>query len=152
MQFPRKHIKLIGVAASCVAIGAGASVIANAGAAPSTTAHAAHAHKAHAGMGPRRLLTRAVHADLVVHTKTGWGTVTLDRGAVKSVSGQQLTITEGTMKATYKTVTLTIPTTAKVRDDKHKATLADLKAGQRVIVVQAPKRTLVAAHDPKKKS
>jgi hypothetical protein len=65
------------------------------------------------------------------------------------VNGQQLTITEGTAKASYKTVTLTIPAGARVRDNRQKASLSDVKAGQRVIVIQAPKRTLVIARTPR---
>ena len=92
---------------------------------------------------------RAVHGDLVVAGKQGFVTVTFDRGKVDSVSGQQLTIAEGTKQATYKTVTLTIPSGARVRDDRHTATLADLKAGQRVTVIQAPKQTYVIARTAK---
>jgi hypothetical protein len=40
-------------------------------------------------------------------------TVTFARGSVSAVNGQQLTIAEGSKKATYRTVTLTIPTTAR---------------------------------------
>jgi len=81
-----------------------------------------------------------------VRTRSGFATVTFDRGTVNSVNGQQLTMTEGTAKATYKTVTLTIPSTARVRDNRQQVTLSDLKAGQRVIVVQAPKQAFVVAH------
>lgn len=148
----RKHSRLLAVAICCMAVGAGASAIAGAGAAPSKTAHPAAGKSAKttrraARRGLRGLALRAVHAEAVVHTKTGFGTVTIDRGKVDSVSGQQLTITEGTPKETYKTVTLTIPAAAKVRDDRQKATLATVKPGQRVIVVQAPKRTFVLAHN-----
>ncbi len=147
MQFVRRNIKLFAVGASCVAIGGAASAIATAGAAsssasatssPGTTAR--HHH---------RLLARAVHGDLVVATKNGFVNVTFDRGEVKSVSGQQLTLREGTKNATYKIVTLTIPGNARVRDNKQKASLSDLKAGQVAIVVQGPNHTLVAAHDPR---
>jgi hypothetical protein len=89
------------------------------------------------------------HGDVVVRTKAGFFTVTFDRGKVDSVSGRQLTITEGTKKASYKTVTLTIPTGATVRDDRHTASLSDLKAGQRVLVLKAPKRTFVIARTPR---
>ena len=82
---------------------------------------------------------------MVVATKSGFATVTIDRGFVQSVSGQQLTIREGTKNATYKTVTLTIPSSAKVRDNRQASTLSALTAGQRVSVVQAPKRTWVIA-------
>jgi hypothetical protein len=83
----------------------------------------------------------------VIATKTGFANVTLDRGFVQSLSGQQLTLREGTKTATYKTVTLTIPADARVRDNGHQATLADVKQGQHVLVLQGPKRTLVVARD-----
>ncbi len=143
MTFLQRHLKLIGVAASCAAIGAGASAIASAGAATSANAPR-HSHARH---GLARVLARAVHEDLVVATKTGFKTLTVDRGFVLSVSGQQLTLREGTKRATYKTLTLTIPADARVRDDRRKATLGDLKSGQRVIGVQGLKRAVVSAHD-----
>ncbi len=147
----RKHSRLMLVALSCLALGAGASAIASAGATTGSSSTAAPSHGRHglrAG-GLRRLVKRTVHADLVIATKQGFATVTFDRGKVASVSGQQLTITEGTKRATYKTVTLTIPSSARVRDNHQKASLSDLQAGQRVIVIQAPQRTLVIAHTPK---
>ncbi len=154
MKFLRGHLKLVTVAAACVAIGAAGSAIATAGAASggtrSTTATtaAARARRAGAGArgaGARTLERRAVHADVIVATKSGFATVTIDRGVVQSVSGQQLTIREGTKKATYKTVTLTIPSSAKVRDNRRASTLSALTAGQRASVVQAPKGTWVTA-------
>jgi hypothetical protein len=145
-----KHSRLLLVAVCCVVVGAGASVIAGAGAATSTKTKAT-GHRSHKGKqgGLRRLARRAVHGDVVMHTKAGFRTVTFDRGVVESVSGRQLKITEGTPKATYKTVTLTIPANAAVRDDKQKSSLASVKAGQRVLVVTAPKRTLVIARTPR---
>jgi hypothetical protein len=154
MSYILRHSRLLLVAVCCAALGAGASAIATAGASTSTSAaHAAatqakHAKHAKRG-GLRRLALRAVHGSAVVHTRQGFVTVTYDRGTVDSVNGQQLTITEGTAKASYQTVTLTIPTTARVRDDRQKASLSAVKAGQRVIVVQAPKRTLVSARTPR---
>ena len=148
MTYLRKHLKLVTVAVACVAIGAAGSAIATAGAAgsgttttSSTTASAPRAR----GAGARALERRAVHADVVVATKSGFATVTIDRGFVQSVSGQQLTIREGTKKATYKTVTLTIPSNAKVRDNRQASTLSAVTSGQRVAVVQAPQRTWVIA-------
>ncbi len=157
MSSIRKHSRLVLVAASCAVIGAGASVIASAGAATGGSAPAAHQRGAfgHRGAGfehrarLRHLIMRAVHGDVVVKTKQGFITVSFDRGKVDSVNGQQLVLTEGTKTATYKTVTLTIPSNARVRDDGKRASLSDLKPGQRVIVVAAPKRTLVIAHTPK---
>ena len=155
MSSIRRHWRLLSVAVCCVALGAGVSAITTAGAATSGTgsagssSHAAKAAKpAAAGRGLRRL-TRAVQGSAVVHTKNGFATVTFQRGKVDAVSGQRLTITEGTRRATYKTVTVTIPANAVVRDDRHKASLSDVKAGQRVLVLQSPKRTYVIARTPR---
>jgi hypothetical protein len=101
------------------------------------------------GFGPR--LDAAgppVHSDAVVpNEKGGFDTVTMDRGSFSSLSGDQLAITEGTKSATYKTVTLTIPSNATVRRNDENARLSDLKAGDEVLVVQSPKGTFVLAHD-----
>ncbi len=155
MTYLRKHLKLITVAAAGVAIGAAGSAIATAGAASTGTttattgssgANSTNAKAARArGAGVRALERRTVQANVVVATKTGFATVTIDRGFVQSVSGQQLTIREGTKKTTYKTVALTIPSNAKVRDNRQASTLSSLTAGQRVAVVQAPQRTWVIA-------
>jgi hypothetical protein len=89
-----------------------------------------------------------VHADAVVpNDKGGFDTVTMDRGSFSSLSGDQLTITEGTKSATYKTVTIPIPANATVRRNEEKAQLTDLKAGDEVMVLQSPNGTVVAAHD-----
>ena len=148
MTYLRKHLKLVAVAAACAAIGAAASAIATAGATGTgtgtTTTSTAKAARVHVG-GARALARRAVHADAVVATGSGFATVTIDRGFVQSVSGQQLTIREGTQKATYKTVTVTIPSSATVRDNRRTSSLSALTAGQRVAVVQGPQRTWVIA-------
>jgi hypothetical protein len=89
-----------------------------------------------------------VHSDTVVpNDKGGFDTVTMDRGSFSSLSGNQLTITEGTKTATYKTVTLTIPSGATVRRNGEAAKLSDLKSGDTVMVMQSPKATVVAAND-----
>ena len=95
------------------------------------------------------MLLHAVQGSAVVRTAGGFANVTFQRGKVDSVSGQRLTITEGTPKASYKTVSVTVPAGAVVRDNRHKATLSDVKAGQRVLVLTAPKRTYVIARTPK---
>ncbi|HUA44633.1 MAG TPA: hypothetical protein VMA77_05360 [Solirubrobacteraceae bacterium] len=154
MTFLRRHFKLVTIGAACAVAGAGASAIATAGAAgTSTTATSstgtASAHAAAAPRARRLLARRAVQGDLVVATRNGFATVTFSRGFVQSVNGQQLTIREGTKAATYKTVTLTIPSSAKVRDNGQSGSLSQLTQGQRVGVVQGPKRTLVVARTPK---
>ena len=150
MKGIRKHSKLLLVAVSCLAIGAGASAIASAGAAGVSKTRPLHGLRAR---GLRReaiglLARRAVHADAVVWTRQGFVTITFDRGTVESVNGQQLTILEGLKNAAYKQVVLTIPTTARIRDNRALATLSQLTQGQRVIVVQAPSHTFVIAHTP----
>jgi hypothetical protein len=89
-----------------------------------------------------------IHSDAVVpNDKGGFDTVTMDRGSFSSLSGDQLTITEGTKTATYKTVTLAIPSGATVRRNGEAAKLSDLKSGDTVMVMQSPKATVVAAND-----
>lgn len=148
MSFLRKHAKIAVVAVSCTALGAGAGAIASAPAASGSNPRAAAGHRS----GARALLRvarRAVAGQLVVPTTAGFATVSFERGVVDSVNGQQLTLTEGTRTASYKTVTVTVPAGARVRDDRQAASLSSLTRGQRVIVVHAPKRTIVIAHTPK---
>ena len=99
--------------------------------------------------GPGPLGGPPVHSEMVVPNKAGDGfiTVTGDDGKVKSVSGSQLTITEGTEKATYKTVTLDIPSDATVVRDGNKAQLSDLQADDQVHVSQSPDGSFVFATD-----
>ncbi len=150
MTFLRRHLKLLSIGAACAAAGAGASAIATAGAAgTSSTASSSAGHPAVAKAARRSILRRAVQGDVVVATKSGFATVTLNRGFVQSVSGQQLTIRQGTKKATYKTVTLTIPAGAKVRDNGKSGSLSELTSGQRVGVVKGPNQTWVIARDAK---
>jgi hypothetical protein len=90
----------------------------------------------------------AVHSEAVVpNEKGGFDTITMDRGTYSSLSGDQLTITEGTKTATYKTVTLTIPTNATVRRNDAAAHLSDIKSGDTVMVAQSPQGTVVDARD-----
>jgi hypothetical protein len=144
MNLIRRNLKLIAVAATCAGIGAGVSAIASAGAATSQPKSARPA----VGL---RAVRRAVSGDLVVATKTGFATVTFERGIVTSVSGQQLRLAEGTRARTYQTVTLTIPANAKVRDNGKSTTLANVAVGQRALVVQGPKLTHVIAHTPRRR-
>lgn len=156
MSFLRRHIRLTVVGLSCAAAGAGAGAIATAGASTGSTAGASTASSTKPAAGPakklgpvRRFATRGVQGSEVVHTKRGFATVSFDRGSVKAVSGRQLTVAEGTPKATYRTVTVTIPSDAVVRDNRRKSTLSAVKPGQRVVVVTAPQRTYVIARTPR---
>src|SRR3954453_8954821 len=133
-------LRTIMVAALCGVIGAGAG-IAGAG------AHEGHGKGRHAKhFNPGFHLGGPVYADLVVPDRQGgFKTITLDRGTVESVSGDQLTIKEGTPKATYKTITLTIPAAAKIKRNGDDAALSDLQAGDLVSVVTTGDKTFVKA-------
>jgi hypothetical protein len=134
-----RNLKIIAIAAVCALAGAGAG-IAGAG-----------AHSGHHGHHFGRLGRAPVHAELVVPTRQGtFKTVTFDRGTVDSVSGDQLTIKEGTRTATFKTLTLTIPADAKVRRNGEDAQLSDLQQGDVVAVTSIEGgKTLVKAFVPK---
>jgi hypothetical protein len=90
-----------------------------------------------------------VHSEMVVPTKSGddFETITQDSGKLQSASSDQLTIVEGTDEATYKTVTLDIPSDATVIRNGKKARLGDLQEGDQVHVSQAPEKTFVYASD-----
>jgi hypothetical protein len=77
-----------------------------------------------------------VHSTEVVPNKAGDGfdTVTHDSGTVKSITGEQITITEGTDKATYGTPTLTIPADANIQRNFQDAKLSDIQVGDHVDV------------------
>jgi hypothetical protein len=89
-----------------------------------------------------------VHSDTIVpNKKGGFDSVTTDTGSFSSLSGGQLAITEGTKTATYKRVTLTIPSGATVRRNGEAAKLSDLNSADTVMVPQSPQGTVLAAHD-----
>ncbi len=137
-------IRTCAVGLTCAAVGAGAGILDSASGASSAAAGKA---KSGAKAGSRGLRA-AVHADAVVPVRGGgFAAATYDRGFVASISGNDLTLREGTKKATYKTVTLSIPVGATVRLDRQPAQLADLRAGDRVRVLHGPNRTRIAAFD-----
>ena len=143
----RKFAKVGGVLGACAAVGAAGAYVGDAASSPSASSAATNkaGHAGGARRGPLRALRRAVHADAVVPTKDGsFVTVTLDRGVIEKVDGNALTLKEGTRNATYRTVTLQIPSNAVVRIKRQPGKLSDVQQGQRAIVVHGPKRTLVA--------
>ena len=149
----RKIAKVGGVVGACAALGAAGAYVGDA-ASPSNSAAAAAKSKQAGPNGQRRgqlrRLRRAVHADLVVPTKDGkFVNVTVDRGVVEKVDGNSLTLREGTKNATYKTITLDLPSNAVVRIKRKRGKLSDLKVGQRAMVVKGPQRTLVIVRDAK---
>lgn len=153
----RSPITLTALAAGCVAIGAaGSTIVAASAESPSTPKSATAAKAPKAGTKAKisraaveRAARRAVHAEITVATKDGFDEVVVDRGVVTAVSGDELTVQHKTKKLTGDTVTVKIPADAKVRVDRKEAKLIDVKQGQRVAVLQLPKRTVVRAMTPK---
>ena len=135
MKFKRLPYALVAVL--CLAIGAMAGI----GSGSAATTHKAHSSSSSSGQpGPPggSMGGPAIHSVSVVPNKegTGFDTLTMDGGTVQSVSGQQLTITEGTKTLTYKTVTLTIPANATVTRDGKSAKLSELQSGDHVMVCE----------------
>lgn len=144
--------RTIGIAAVCAAVGAAGGI---AGTAASTNQHRNGTRSTGAQAGApmwdhhRGPGGPPVHAEAVVLNKagTGWITVTEDSGTVKSVSGNDLTITEGTTAVPYKDVTVTIPDGATVVRNGAKAAVSDIKTGDRVHVASSSDGTFVFAAD-----
>ena len=91
-------------------------------------------------------LRRAVELTAVVPDGHGsFTTISIERGTIAAISGDQLTLNEGNRRFTYKTVTVTLPSSATVRLSRKPSSLSALAAGDRVEVLQGPKRTAVIA-------
>src|SRR3954454_10599430 len=147
--------RTIGIAAVCAAVGA-------AGGIAGTNAATSNHHKSHAttrsgarsgpgrGFGHRFEGGPPVHVEAIVLDKAGnnWITETSDNGKVKSVSGNDVTITEGTTAVPYKDVTVTIPDGAAVIRNGAKAAVGDLKAGDMIHVSSSSDGTSAFAADP----
>ncbi len=146
MNRKSRLLRLAVVIGLCALAGAVAG-IAGSAAAPSGKAKNGNSNR-HAGP-PRGFHGPAVHAEVVVLNRAGKAfiTETEDKGKVKSVSGDRLTITEGVGNVTYKDVTLTIPSNATIVRNFAKAKLGDLKAGDFVHVSQSSDGTFVLASD-----
>jgi hypothetical protein len=143
MTLIKRHLTLLAVALTCLGAGAALSAIASAGAATTPKAAARTAVATRAPARWRRI--PGVHGELVVSTRSGFRTVTFDRGFVESVTGSTLRLREGTRTATYRTLSLTIPSSARVRNHGHRAALSSLTPGEHVFVAQGPVRTWVIA-------
>lgn len=148
-------IRGVAVVAVCAVAGAGAG-IAGSMAAPSHKSKTSHSksrskNKSQGdGARPARPFGGPpVHAEAVVLNKAGTAyiTVTADNGTVKSVSGNDVTIAEGTTAVPYKDVTVTIPSDATIVRNGAKATVGDLKAGDDIHVASSSDGTMVFAHD-----
>jgi hypothetical protein len=156
-----RPIKTGAIAGLC-ALGGAVAGIAGSAAAPSShkpVARASQSDVPRAGFAiavaggkpgaPGALPAPPVHSELVVPNQAGNGfdTITSDRGSFQSLAGDQLTITEGTKTAAYKTLTLTIPSDATVYRNDAQAKLTDLQSGDEVMVTKAPSGTTVSAAD-----
>jgi hypothetical protein len=152
-----KHMmRSIVIGALCVAVGAAAGIAGGSAATSSKSSSKAKAserlrsHLRSYGPGPFKLGGGPpVHSEAVVLNKArdGFITVTTDAGVVKSISGDEVTITEGTKTLTYKDATVTIPGDATARRNGSKAELGDLKAGDHVVVSRSSDGTFVGAFD-----
>jgi hypothetical protein len=148
-------IRMGAVGAVCALVGGAAGIAASSASSPTPTKAAGAPAVTVQGPGPQfglgPLADAAgppVHSENVLPNKKGaFDTLTMDRGSFSSLSGEKLTITEGTKTATYKTLTLTIPSGASVTRNGVAAKLSDLKSGDTVMVAQSPQGTDVAAHD-----
>jgi hypothetical protein len=151
----RSWIKGGTLAAGCAVVGAVAG-LAGSAASPSSSSSS----KPVPGYGPPHFrdhdgprgagrIGPPIHAEAVVPKSSGSGfeTVTEDNGKLKSRSGSDLTITEGTETQTYKDATVTVPSGAKVFRNGKKASLDDLQDGDFVHVATSPEQTIVIARD-----
>jgi hypothetical protein len=149
MRFTTPKRALAAIAA-CALLGTGVG-IAGAGAATSTTkARSSQSTTTNANRPPDGMRRgMSVHSEEVVLDKAGdkFITETEDNGVVKSVSGNDLTLTEGTKTVTYKDVTTTIADGATIMRNGKTAQLSDLKAGDHVHVSQSSDGTNVFAGD-----
>lgn len=116
-----------------------------------STAHTATPKARHARVqGEQARLRRAVSITAVVPAGNGkFATISVERGTLEAVSGSTITLGEGTPRAAYKTVTVTLPANAVVRLSRQASSLSALSAGDHLTVVQGPHRTLVSARPPR---
>jgi hypothetical protein len=90
-----------------------------------------------------------IHGEFVVPARDNtFKTITIDRGTITGVDGSTIHLREGTRDAVYKTVDITLGSGDLVVINGHKASVGDLKAGDRARITQRPKRTLVFALQP----
>ncbi len=155
----RPAVKTVAVAALCATVAAAAGI---AGSSAKTSSKSTKKSRTTNQSGQtqsgrpghplmRMMLGGPVHAEVVVLNKAGtaWITVTEDNGTFSSLSGDQLTITEGTKAVPYKTVTLTIPADAKVIRNGKTAKLTDFVANDHIHVMQSSEGTIVIGGDEK---
>jgi hypothetical protein len=150
----KRWVGAIAVATTCALVGA-AGGIATSGAATSSgsTAKAKASTSAKSGGRPGpggRGGGFSIHSESVQLNKAGTAfiTVTRDEGTVTAVSGNDITLHEGTKTVVYKDLTVTVAAGATVTRNDATATLADIKVGDRVSIEQSSESTEVRAYDP----
>lgn len=158
MSNSSRSLKAVALLLSGAAIGVGGGYAVDASGAGTTAtgsrgasgARAQRTKHAHGNAGGLARLRRAVSVTAVVPDGKGqFATLSIARGVLLSASTDALTLREGTRRATYKAVTLTLPANTTVRLSRSPSSLAALSAGERVLVIQGPRRTLVSAHPAK---
>lgn len=134
---------------SGAALGAGGGYAASASGASATHPPAAKA-TAKRTRGELARLRRAVSITAVVPDGKGtFATLSIERGTLVSVTGNSISLREGNARAAYKTVNISLPSTTVVRLAGKPSSLSALSAGERIMVVQGPRRTTVSARTPK---
>jgi hypothetical protein len=145
----RTWVGSIAVATTCALIGA-AGGIASSGAATSSGSKATSSKSVTGGGGrPDFGGGPSVHSSSVQLNNAGTAfiTVTRDEGTVTALSGNDITLHEGTKTVTYKDVTVTVPDGATVTRNDATAALSDIKVGDRVSISSSSEATQVRAHD-----
>jgi hypothetical protein len=79
---------------------------------------------------------------------TAFVTVTRDEGTVTAISGNDITLHQGTTTVTYKDATITVPAGASVTRNDATAALTEIKVGDRVSISSSSEATTVRAADP----
>jgi hypothetical protein len=91
-----------------------------------------------------------VHAEFVVPARdNSFKTITIDRGTITGVSGSTVSLREGTIDATYKTVDIALGDDALIVVNGHKASAGDLQADMKAQITRKPNHTFVFAFGPR---
>jgi hypothetical protein len=151
MSISPRILKASALLISGAALGGAGGYAASASGASPVSAEASAGKHAKAVSRDARL-RRAVSITAVVPDGHGsFATLSIERGTLVSDSSGELTLEEGTRQATYKSVTVALPSTAVVRLSRKPSSLAALSAGDRIEVLQSPRRTTVIARTPKRR-
>jgi hypothetical protein len=126
-----------------------ATAVLSAGGAFGVNAALTSAHGDHHAFFRHHARPGFVHAELVVPARDNtFKTITVDRGRITGVDGSTLHLSVGTKNATYTTTDITIGGNDVVVINGRRASVGDLKAGDKARVTQRPKRTVVFALQP----